>query len=117
MTLQHEWFESKEARGNHDYGWSGSFDKLAEILAAAPGLGMSIRASAHDRLGTVVNPPDPLPLAAPGSKSDAGVKPAPAPSRVQGECRDRSDVPEAAAGTPICRKTATAMAATVLRCS
>jgi uncharacterized protein YndB with AHSA1/START domain len=37
MTLRHEWFESKEARDNHDHGWSGSFDKFAEVLAGAPG--------------------------------------------------------------------------------
>jgi uncharacterized protein YndB with AHSA1/START domain len=37
MTLRHEWFESKEARDNHDHGWSGSFGKLAEVLAGAPG--------------------------------------------------------------------------------
>jgi uncharacterized protein YndB with AHSA1/START domain len=37
MTLRHDWFESKEARDNHDHGWTGSFDKLAEALAGAPG--------------------------------------------------------------------------------
>ena len=115
MTLRHEWFESKEARNNHDHGWSGSFDKLAEVLAGAPG--MSIRASADDRLGTVVRPPDRLPLAALGSKSEPGIKPAPAPLRVQGESRDRSDAPVTAAETPICRKTATAGVATVLQYS
>jgi len=37
MTSRHLWFDSKEARDNHDHGWSGSFDKLAEVLADAPG--------------------------------------------------------------------------------
>ena len=34
MTMRHEHFESKEARDSHNQGWSGSFDKLAEVLGA-----------------------------------------------------------------------------------
>lgn len=34
MTLRHEGFAAKESRDSHDKGWSGSFDKLAETLAA-----------------------------------------------------------------------------------
>ncbi len=37
MTLRREWFESKEARDNHDHDWSESLDKLALVLAGAPG--------------------------------------------------------------------------------
>lgn len=37
MTLRHERFDSKESRDRHDHGWSGSFDKLAEVLAGKPG--------------------------------------------------------------------------------
>jgi uncharacterized protein YndB with AHSA1/START domain len=32
MTMRHEYFESKEARDSHNQGWTGSFDKLAEML-------------------------------------------------------------------------------------
>ncbi len=34
MTLRHEGFAAKESRDSHDKGWNGSFDKLAELLAA-----------------------------------------------------------------------------------
>ena len=34
MTLRHEGFATKESRDSHDKGWNGSFDKLAELLAA-----------------------------------------------------------------------------------
>ena len=34
MTLRHEGFPAKESRDSHDKGWNGSFDKLAELLAA-----------------------------------------------------------------------------------
>ena len=34
MTLRHEGFATKESRDSHDQGWNGSFDKLAELLAA-----------------------------------------------------------------------------------
>ncbi len=37
MTLRHERFDSQESRDRHDHGWSGSFDKLAEVLAGKPG--------------------------------------------------------------------------------
>jgi uncharacterized protein YndB with AHSA1/START domain len=37
MTLRHGRFETRESRDNHDRGWSGSFDKLAEVLAGKPG--------------------------------------------------------------------------------
>jgi uncharacterized protein YndB with AHSA1/START domain len=37
MTLRHDRFDSKEARDNHDHGWTGSFDKLSEVLAGGPG--------------------------------------------------------------------------------
>ena len=33
MTMRHEGFESAESRDNHNQGWTGSFDKLAEALA------------------------------------------------------------------------------------
>jgi uncharacterized protein YndB with AHSA1/START domain len=35
MTLRHEGFAAKESRDSHEKGWNGSFDKLAELLAAA----------------------------------------------------------------------------------
>jgi uncharacterized protein YndB with AHSA1/START domain len=35
MTLRHEGFAAKESRDSHDKGWNGSFDKLAEVLAAS----------------------------------------------------------------------------------
>ena len=35
MTLRHDNFESQSARDSHSYGWSGSFDKLAEALTGA----------------------------------------------------------------------------------
>ena len=34
MTLRQEGFAAKESRDSHNQGWNGSFDKLAEILAA-----------------------------------------------------------------------------------
>ena len=34
MILRHEGFATKESRDSHDKGWNGSFDKLAELLAA-----------------------------------------------------------------------------------
>src|SRR5258706_15833743 len=34
MILRHEGFAAKESRDSHDKGWNGSFDKLAETLAA-----------------------------------------------------------------------------------
>jgi uncharacterized protein YndB with AHSA1/START domain len=34
MTLRHEGFTAKDSRDSHDKGWNGSFDKLAEVLAA-----------------------------------------------------------------------------------
>jgi uncharacterized protein YndB with AHSA1/START domain len=34
MTLRHEGFAAKESRDSHEKGWNGSFDKLAELLAA-----------------------------------------------------------------------------------
>jgi uncharacterized protein YndB with AHSA1/START domain len=34
MTLRHEGFAAKESRDSHNQGWNGSFDKLAELLAA-----------------------------------------------------------------------------------
>ncbi len=37
MTLRHERFENKTRRDSHKQGWTGSFDKLAEILAGKPG--------------------------------------------------------------------------------
>ena len=37
LTLRHQRFENREARDNHDHGWTGSFDKLGEVLAGAPG--------------------------------------------------------------------------------
>ena len=33
MTMRHELFESKASRDSHNQGWTGSFDKLAELLA------------------------------------------------------------------------------------
>lgn len=33
MTLQHTGFPNAERRDSHNNGWSGSFDKLAEVLA------------------------------------------------------------------------------------
>ena len=33
MTLQHSGFANAERRDSHNNGWTGSFDKLAEILA------------------------------------------------------------------------------------
>ena len=35
MTLQHTNFTSAERRDSHNNGWTGSFDKLADVLAAA----------------------------------------------------------------------------------
>ena len=32
MTMHHEGFESADSRNSHEHGWSGSFDKLAELL-------------------------------------------------------------------------------------
>ena len=32
MTMRHERFQTKESRDSHNQGWSGSFDKLAEML-------------------------------------------------------------------------------------
>ncbi|HYB08427.1 MAG TPA: SRPBCC domain-containing protein [Alphaproteobacteria bacterium] len=37
MTIRHGRFETKESRDSHDHGWSGSFDKLADVLAGKPG--------------------------------------------------------------------------------
>lgn len=34
MTLRQEGFTAKESRDSHNQGWNGSFDKLAELLAA-----------------------------------------------------------------------------------
>jgi len=34
MTLRQEGFPTKESRDSHNHGWDGSFDKLAETLAA-----------------------------------------------------------------------------------
>ena len=34
MTLLHERFANTEARDSHSHGWTGSFDKLAELLGA-----------------------------------------------------------------------------------
>jgi uncharacterized protein YndB with AHSA1/START domain len=34
MTLRQEGFSVKESRDSHNQGWNGSFDKLAELLAA-----------------------------------------------------------------------------------
>lgn len=33
MTIRHSGFASAERRDNHNIGWTGSFDKLAEILS------------------------------------------------------------------------------------
>lgn len=35
MTLRHEKFDNEDFRDGHDKGWTASFDKLAEFLAAA----------------------------------------------------------------------------------
>jgi len=35
MTILHQHFASEERRDSHNKGWSGSFDKLAEMLAGA----------------------------------------------------------------------------------
>jgi len=35
--VRHERLDSKESRDRHEHGWSGSFDKLAEVLAGKPG--------------------------------------------------------------------------------
>jgi uncharacterized protein YndB with AHSA1/START domain len=32
MTMRHEGFENADSRNSHDHGWSGSFDKLGELL-------------------------------------------------------------------------------------
>ncbi len=37
MTLLHERFEDKATRDHHGVGWTGSFDKLEEILAGKKG--------------------------------------------------------------------------------
>jgi uncharacterized protein YndB with AHSA1/START domain len=37
MTLRQELFADKASRDSHDVGWTGSFDKLAEVLAGLPG--------------------------------------------------------------------------------
>jgi uncharacterized protein YndB with AHSA1/START domain len=37
MTLRQERFESRQELDNHEHGWTGSFDKLAEVLAGGPG--------------------------------------------------------------------------------
>jgi uncharacterized protein YndB with AHSA1/START domain len=37
MSLKHQRFPSREARDSHNTGWTGSFDKLAEVLAGKPG--------------------------------------------------------------------------------
>jgi uncharacterized protein YndB with AHSA1/START domain len=37
MTLHQAPFETKASRDDHDLGWAGSFDKLAEVLAGLPG--------------------------------------------------------------------------------
>jgi uncharacterized protein YndB with AHSA1/START domain len=34
MTLRHTNFANAERRESHNHGWEGSFDKLAEVLAA-----------------------------------------------------------------------------------
>jgi len=34
MTMRHEGFANVDARNSHNQGWNGSFDKLAEVLAA-----------------------------------------------------------------------------------
>ncbi len=34
LTMRHDDFESKQSRDSHNQGWNGSFDKLAEVLAA-----------------------------------------------------------------------------------
>ena len=34
MTLLHERFANAKARDSHSHGWTGSFDKLAELLGA-----------------------------------------------------------------------------------
>ena len=33
MTIEHSGFTSAETRDNHNQGWAGCFDKLAELLA------------------------------------------------------------------------------------
>jgi uncharacterized protein YndB with AHSA1/START domain len=37
MTLRHEIFESREACERHREGWTGSFDKCADVLAGPAG--------------------------------------------------------------------------------
>lgn len=37
MTLHQERFDTKKSRDSHEHGWTGSFDKLAEVLAGKPG--------------------------------------------------------------------------------
>ena len=37
MTMRHERFEATASRDSHNQGWTGSFDKLVDMLAGKPG--------------------------------------------------------------------------------